>query len=86
MTRRIDTLRNLRRQRNYAQSRLSAGLSWHKLTLRQLRYFSALDNDLHLLTERVDRLQRMIDHYGDEWAKDDWPHAIPARAPAVGAL
>ena len=81
---RINTLRDLRRERDYASKRLYAGLAKHGLTLPRLRYLGALDEELQDLVQRTDRLQRMIDHYGDEWAKDDWPHAIRARASAVG--
>lgn len=88
--RRIDTLKSLRRQRSYAQRKLDAGLARHKLTLEELRYLAALDEDLlgglyRGLNDKVAELEQEIDRYGEEWAKDDWPHAIHARALAVGA-
>lgn len=85
VTRRITTLRSLRSQHAYTEKQLTSGLVKHSLTLGQLRYLAALDEEFHDLAERVARLQRMIDRYGDEWAKDDWPHACHAGARGRGA-
>src|SRR4051812_34914104 len=89
--RRIDTLKRLRRQRSYAQHKLDAGLARHKLTLEELRYLAALDKDLlgglyRGLNDKVAELEQEIERYGEEWAKDDWPHAKRARVGAVGPL
>lgn len=91
MVTRIATLRQLRRQRDHAQATLDAGLARHGLTLRGLRRLYAFDRELtgsgfdRGLNAKVASLAALVDRFGDEWAKDDWPHAIHARAPAVGA-
>lgn len=83
MVRRIDTLKKLRRERNFAQKRLDAALAKHALTLSGLRRLGEYDEMLQGdafndgLIVAVKRIEDGIDRYGDEWAKDDWPHAIP---------
>lgn len=86
MVRRIDTIMRLRHSVPQQRASLKRDLASHGLT----------KGDVFDLRNRINRLaddERHLALYetwyrdlGDSWAKDDWPHAIRARALAAGAL
>jgi hypothetical protein len=79
MPKRSDKIRKLKRE-------LKAELSGLRMTqARAIKLYEVLSRVDYLISEIDETAERMV-LWGDEWSKDDHPHAIRARAPAVGAL
>lgn len=62
----------------------------HRAHLKKLLHKHSISvnvaRDIIWTDDKIYDLQNDIDAGFDEWVKDDWPHAIHARVPTVGAL
>jgi len=86
MIRRIDTILRLRRSVPKQKSSIKRDLERAGLTEDGVYRLAGRLERLYNDEEDLEMYEFWYREYGDEWAKDDWPHAIHARAPAVGAL
>jgi len=86
MIRRIDTILRLRRSVPKQKSSIKRDLERAGLTEDGVYRLAGRLERLYEDESNLKRFETWYRDLGDSWAKDDWPHAIHARAPAVGAL
>ena len=82
---RIDEIRFLRRSVPQREARLQRELERLGITETQAWSFRGRIDRIDKARSRLDQMEVWYTQLGDEWAKDDWPHAIHTRTLAVGA-